>query len=817
MNDFEEKLNEILKDTEEYDKIKSELGDSYILSENDEELESILNEFSEKPHEKVTPIKESLSTDELIAVTEGETPSVYNVLEEDSKEEIEEKAEENPSFDNSGTIVFGKEDNLKLKTKTDYESKTESEIIDEKILKEKEDKFFGSNSKLKESFFNWEKDKDLKVPSKEEGFLLDGQVSFLAKEESEQEKKISGYFTDVYDVNDVLENSRKLKELKTKENQETATVKFSGIIGKLFNEPESEEEVISEEENTVSSVEDYELNDSANEIKNDLNFQKRQALIKIIFAAVISAVLLLIDLAVSLKTPLPKVIDYANSPFTFGIAELGLLLAVIACGARSFFDGFKSIFTLKPSNDTPPAIAMTVTVIGVIVFMLCGGVSNDYYSYSGIVSLCFTANLFSKYLRLKTIYKSFEIISGSEEKHVLVSASSFPGGGAYSDETVVMKTDFVKGFMDSVTSYDGTERNNIILVPALAGACIISILLALFNGYGAAEVFVFATNAAALTTAFISPLSAALPIFNENASLYHNKATVLSIKAADMLSEKETVVIKDTELFNEKNMKVTGMKVFDESEIYNNILLAASLYKEIGGPASAAFLKLLSQDAEMLEVSDKTIRAGIGISATVGDKRIYTGIPSYIESLGVDMRGIDLKSAYLKSAGRIIAIADDNKLLAVFSLSYVGGVRMKRFLRNAGEEGLNVTVCTDDPNISSRMICNRYKVDNVNIKICGTVHDSHLHEMVKDKSYIPSKIVSADGPLGIFYAMTSALRQKRTVKTADIIRIIAVLTGAFVSVFLAASGSLELFGVAAVIVFQIIWLAVLAVITFFRL
>ncbi len=808
MEDFEEKLNEILKETDEYDKIKSELDDSYLLSGavSDDELDAILGEFGvSAPKEKPLPIKDTLSTDELIAVKDGIVLNPYTL-------EAEEKPGEKEDF--SKTQVFSEEE----QSETDFEEKDEVDVVNEKVLKEKEDKFFGKNSKLRENVFNWEKDRDLRVPTKEESNLLDGQVSFLTKEETEQDRKLTGYFTDVYDVSDVMENSRKLKEMTSnKEKEADGGVRFTGLMGKLFNEPESDDEPIRDvDEENEKTVEDYENVETASEIANDLKFQKRQSMLRLVFAAAVTAVLVLIDLLVSFKVPLPAVIDYTKSAFSFGIASLGLLLAVVACGARSFLSGITGIFSLKPSNDSAPAIAVIVAAI-TNVAVAFGYTEGSLYSFTGLAALCFTVNLLSKYLRLSTVLSSFEIVSSDEQKHVAIAVNRFPQSGAYNEEIAVMKTDFVKGFMDSVTAYDGTERANVYLVPIMIAAVIISGVIAAMKGLSGVLPLIFALNAAVLTATLVSPLSSALPIYYESALLKKKKAAVLSIKAADNFEEKRVFVIKDTEFFSPDAMKIKGMKVFPESELYETILYAASLYNALGGPAAAAFKKLLGENEELLSVSELSVRDGIGITATVGDKKLYSGIPSFIESLGVNMQGIDFATAYKKGRGKLIAIADENRLMGVFSLSYTGGKRMKQYLRLAEENGFVTVVCSDDPNITARFIASCYNEDGAEIQIVGSKHSKELCKATCDKSFIPAKTVSADGPLGAFNAVLSALRQKRGAKIGDVIRIIATALAAVVSLFLAITGSLELFGAAAVIAFQLIWAVVLAVVTFFRL
>ncbi|MBR2327488.1 MAG: hypothetical protein IKA51_02585 [Clostridia bacterium] len=818
MDDFEEKLNEILKDTDEYDKIRSELDDSYLLSGavSDDELDAILGEFGVSPQkEQPSPIKDTLSTDELIAVKEGVPMSLYNGIESEEAAEEEEKEPQNDI--GSETVVFGDAPEKSL----EYGEKDEVDIVNEKVLKEKEERFFGKGSKIRENVFNWEKDKDLKTSSKEEESLYDGQLSFFTKEETEQDKKLTGYFTDVYDVSDVMENSRRLKEMagsKEKPSESDGAVRFTGIMGKLFNEPESNEEPvkdISDEEE--STVEDYDNSEYASEIANDLQFQKRQSMLRLIFAAAVTAVLLVIDLAVSFKIALPPVIDYTQSAFSFAIASLGLLAAVVACGARSFISGITGIFTLKPTNDSAPSIAVITAMITDIVLLISGAPNGSFYSFTGIAALCFTVNLLSKYLRLRTVSASFEIVSSDKQKHVAIPVSQFPQSGAFSEEIAVMKTDFVKGFMDSVTAYDGTERLNVYLVPIMLVAVIVSGVIAAMKGLSAVTSLTFALNAAVLSASLISPLSAALPIFFESSVLRKKNAAVLSLKAADSFDDKHVLVVRDTELFNPETMKIKAMKVFPENELYETILYTASLYAALGGPAACAFKKLLGDGEPLHEVSELSVRDGIGITATVGGKKLYSGIPSFINSLEVDMQGIDLDAAYKKSNGKIIAIADENRLMGVFSLSYTGGKRMKQLLRAAEEYGYTVAVCSDDPNITARFIMNCYKEDDVEIEIVGTKHASELCRATCDKTFIPAKLVSTDGPLGVFHAVISALRQRRSAKIGDMVRFIAAIVAAVVALFLAITGSLEFFGAAAVLAFQLVWLLVLAAVTFLRL
>ena len=130
MDELDEKLDEIMNETGDYEKIKSELGDSYLASGEvaDDELESIIGEFGEGGGAPVASVKDRLSTDELIAVKEGtKMPSPYNM--DSATVVVPDVAPKSSTGDVSAehTMVFGAAKANKtdphLDEKTDYEEK----------------------------------------------------------------------------------------------------------------------------------------------------------------------------------------------------------------------------------------------------------------------------------------------------------------------------------------------------------------------------------------------------------------------------------------------------------------------------------------------------------------------------------------------------------------------------------------------------------------------------------------------------------------------------------------------------------------------
>lgn len=651
---------------------------------------------------------------------------------------------------------------------------------------------------------------EIKEPIKESTSLKDNIEKWIhnepvAPKKEELNTKLDSFFTQYYeDKEEEIEPATETKVEEITQEEQTEEIeteedepkKSGGFFQKLFSEDETDEEPIFDAQKTEQEeIDEYDEPDDAASIKADLLGQKKEALFKTVICGIITALLLYIDFGAQFNSFLPSFLSPISSPISFGFASAVLTMFLIMSGIKTFFYGLKNLFTFKATNDSLPAFAV-LTSLAHSIFILLGSSKvegNLFLAYSGLAALSFFFTLLGKYIQIKSVSGNFDVVSSEKPKLSLVglASSEIPAGIEYNANEcgAVVQTKFISGFLERSFSDNPSEEISKKITPFIFVAIIIVTALSLIKG-NLGEIPAKMASISAVCASFMAELSFALPFFLETKKSRKNGGAITGYTTAKRFSNISCLATKDAEIIPPSETSINGIKGLNDIEISNTIMKIASLYNELGGPVSKAFLKTLDNKQELLKsVSDVKIFEGQGISGVIEGSKIYAGNAEFMKSCGIKLPTEDYEAKFARGGKSVILFAENGVMSGVFIISYGFTSSALSAVKRLDEEGIELLVYTDDYNITTAGLESKFKTKYIEIAVFGNQTAPNLKEALKQKERNSAGIVSINGILGICSALKNAKRLKRTVKLSIILKTISIIVGLLIAAFMVFNNS----------------------------
>jgi len=588
------------------------------------------------------------------------------------------------------------------------------------------------------------------------------------------------------DNKDKFENNLNTEEVKAEKKG------LAGFINKLLAEAEDDEEPIEQEEAPVVEIDEFESIEDKETVVKDLLFQKRDASFKTLVGGIFTFLLLYLNIGVAYPFLLPGFLRPEVNIFAFCTACILLMLFLIITALGSFVSGIKNLITFKPSNESLPSISMVIS-IAFCVYSGLAGVSqeNAFVFYGAAPSIAFFLCLFGKYLRISAVCNNSSILINENEKIALtrITKNDMPYEINTDDNKIsaVCKSDFFTGFLERSFEKDPSEKFSKKTGMFLFLICLV-IFAVSFIRSGAYVAFTSLCASTAICAPFISGLCFSLPYFLKLKKLAKKEAFITNYTVAQEFSDTNALVISDHELFSEKNLEITGMKMSADSEIFDVAVAVASLYNAVNCPLRYAFLKLMDNKNEFLkDVEDIEVFDKMGVSGKLGNDEIAAGNASFMEYLNVDLPETDYVKKFGSDNKHIIFYSKNGILKGLFVVRYSAQVSVINQLSDFDFEENALIVNSDDQNITENLIRKVFCLKNMDIVVFSSKKSVRMNTVVEKKEKTPATVVSQNGICGILYAITAAGKIKRSVTICIILRALCIAIALAMTAFLVFS------------------------------
>jgi P-type Cu+ transporter len=181
-----------------------------------------------------------------------------------------------------------------------------------------------------------------------------------------------------------------------------------------------------------------------------------------------------------------------------------------------------------------------------------------------------------------------------------------------------------------------------------------------------------------------------------------------------------TVIFDKTGTITIGKPEVTDFIILNNTFTGEEILrLTASLENKSEHPLAHAVVQYVKQrNGELSEPERFTSHTGLGITGTVGGRKIVIGSPSFLSSLAIDISGVGTTAEHLYSKGKtVIYTAIDDTVAAVIGIADVLKDNSTRAVQELHKMGLEVIMITGDNTATAEAIAHQVGIDDYRAEV----------------------------------------------------------------------------------------------------
>ena len=563
-------------------------------------------------------------------------------------------------------------------------------------------------------------------------------------------------------------------------------------------------------------VEDYENPADAPIVQQDLDRLRLTTAIRTGVSAAAGLVLLYLGLAVG-DSPLPAIgaVDPAVVPMAYLPVNLVLLAAACAVNWRVFWNGIRGLWG-APTPDSVLALAGVGALAQLLVLMMkADSFEADkltLFAAPAALLLCFGA--LGKYLMSGVISRNFGLVStGNEHVAAFRLADSelctrlAEGLGEPEPCLVASRpTTLVEGFLRRSFSVRASDRMLQRMSWVLAGAALLTALIALFSKQGLAMAFTAFAGTLCLGGPASATLLAAVPGMLMQKSAARVGAVVPGWSSIEELSGANMIVVGAKDLFPAKSVRLHGIKTFEKERIDLAILYAASVLIAGCDTLRDVFMNIIQGKTNILfPVESLENDPGFGFTAWAGDKRVIIGNRAMMEKQGVEIPSLDYENRYTKGKKQPIYLAVSGRLFGMFLVSYKADEQAAHVLEALNRQGVSVLVKSDDFSLTTELISQLYGLEEGSVKVLSGAERHALAPATEYRQYSPGCMAHIGSFTSFVGGLLAAAGAASAERTSSLVQAAGILVSVVLALLLAFTGGMAALALPALVLYQAAW------------
>lgn len=543
----------------------------------------------------------------------------------------------------------------------------------------------------------------------------------------------------------------------------------------------------------------------------------RNSKLKIIFAAVLTFILMLFECHASFGIELTGAFAPTVYPIVYIMVAFQLLLLVAAPAAKSIYNGICDFFRGKPGPESVAAFALLINVIYTIVVCFVNG-----YGEAGLVTFNFpiAVGFILLYVYELINYRreiySFSIVSSKKPKYALQSltmADSRLEYDAFSDmmeedddagDIGVLKVecaDFVNDYFLRTNRYPNGRKFIGFIIPAVL------IIAAVFFAYKYSAGTLYDGMKAALTSALLClPASVfymfSHPFYVANQKAHEEESTIIGEGSAEEYADAAVISFDDKNVFPSTNVNVRAINVFGNNRIDRVLYYAASTFCTVGGPLSDVF-DLATRDIGYSN-DVKLLRTLPGLLEVEVDGSVVAfGTIDALENAGVTIpKPLEThRNDTFEPTVCVMYMVHDGKFVARMLISYIVDTDFEFIIKQLDKSGMFIGMKTFDPNITEQFLGSQIKLAAYPIRV---IRCKSLDDRTKVSDATGSGLVSKDSPKAVLQTVSLCEKVLHARSINTMILIISLFVSLLVSALSILFGALTLSPL-FIAIYAIVW------------
>ena len=811
-----------MKDELDFDKLLNDfLKESNEKKANDTEVDNILNEILGVREKKV-------SSDEIIMPEKEELP----VLSEEIAFDEQFQKQQEKLISDIGRLLEEKHNSSSKEIADEIHRTIEQSNVtveQKKLMFEKTSGFkkfdidefnmiFGSPDENVNTGKKKKKKKIIDAPEKVE-------EAFNAVEEKtpdqtiiiEPEVKISETF--LFNNEGVETDSTQIRMNLLKDAVEDIKEKKGYFRNIMSDEEEDVDETLARDLEYFQSrkeIDEYEGPEDKESVERSLEFQVKEATIKIITAIFMCIPLLVLTLSPVLNITLPGFINPAENMFIYSVAVSILMGILMICCFGTMIHGISSALKFKPDQESLVAMALIFSLAQSLYIAIA---SPDFdkipFFYGGIAGIILISNIIGKFLEAKVVLKNFKLVSSNHSKSavILYDEDNFKGNFPFKyreneeKACIGVNTRVVSEFLARSYSLENIERK---IKPIHYFSFFGPVLICLIKMItGKMEIWRLLTDLAlgfSICAPMASTLSYWLPISKLTRHLRKKGATLIGYGSIKKYKYIGAVTLSDKDLFRTKDITISALKFYEPTRIDEYITKIASLLNKTNSEVSNVFMKIVENNKSILsEVTDFSFDKGQGIIGYIDGERIICGSRAYVSSYGVSIPH-DSREGNLPISKKVSYVSIGGKLVASFETNYKITRSTFEMFREICHERLDIILYTMDYNLTEELLRQLFVIDGSLVCVIDKTFIPEFEAMTKPCDRVKADIVSITGNKGIAFAVCKIPKINTIMSVGVFMKAITLVISLLIFAAVVFANGVTAATPIHILLFQFIWL-----------
>jgi len=482
----------------------------------------------------------------------------------------------------------------------------------------------------------------------------------------------------------------------------------------------------------------------------------------------------------------------------------------------------RGLASFQANSDSAISIAgIAVLVQNVLLLIL--GTPQGVHLYTPLAVFALFLNTAGKFSMARRIFSNFRCLCTKGCKYAVHlyddynMALRLAGDCVLGEPHIAYQTEssFLRHFLKISYMTDPADHLSQLMAPAgfLLSLALCTASAFLTDTGIVASLTVFAVSCC-ICVPFTNMLCVNLPISRLCSIARRSGSMVAGWPAIDQFSKTNAVMLDIQDLFPRGTVILNGIRTFAGQRIDEAILDATALMCTVGGPLADVFDQIIKSRREILpKIGQPVYEDGKGVTGTVSGRQILIGTRELMQAHGIQPPSRDYEKKYIQSGKRLVYLASDGCLVAMFIINYRSDLRRSQVLRRMERNGIGLIVRTNDPNITPRFLAE-----------CFGLYEQEITVLPKNLGEIYTDLVTADperadamiATKGHSFAMirllTGCIRQRANISVAVALQAAAVVLGFTLVAFLSLYSGLEQLSLTALSVYEIFWAAAILVV-----
>jgi hypothetical protein len=563
-------------------------------------------------------------------------------------------------------------------------------------------------------------------------------------------------------------------------------------------------------------LDDYTDPADAPSIRHDLLKNLTRLSLRLAVTGISTLIMLAVGILAEYPAVLPSELHtFLMSP-SYPVIQLVFLLIAAGFNFPSLWNGIKGMTSFQANTDSAVSVAVLATLIQNAVLLVLG-IPQGIYLYAPLAAMAMLLNTAGKFSMMRRIYLNFRGLCTKDRKYAVHLYNDYNTALRLAQNCVLgepriayqSEAKFLRNFLKISYAPDPSDHLSQILAPAglllSLALCAASAFLTPAGGFSAA-VTIFAVSCC-ICVPFTNMLCVNLPV-SRLCSIARRSGSLLTGWAAiDRFSETNAVMLDAQDLFPRGTVILNGIRTFAGQRIDEAILDAAALMCTVGGPLADVFDQIIKSRRDILpEISQTVYEDGRGVVGIVSGRQILIGSRELMQAHGIQPPSRDYEKKYIQSGKRLVYLASEGSLVAMFIINYRSDLHRSQVLRRMERNGIGLIVRTSDPNITPRFLAECFGLYEQEI----TVLPEHLGKIYTDLvSAEPDRtdamLATKGRPFAMIRLLTGCIRQRANITAAVALQAAAVGLGFALVAFLSLYSGLEQLSLTALSIYELFW------------